>query len=189
MTRQEREHILRLVGDRIVKKKPVSYLVKGCYQQGEFFYIDERVLVPRSHLGEIIRNYKSYSEPDEIRSDMDYEDYFPNSKDASSLSLMVREGNVKRVLDLCTGSGCLAVLCCQWFEKVLVDAVDISPDALDVARINVTRKCLQDVIQLHLGDLFDALPMNKDGTLSKFDLIVSNPPYVDDLRMQNLPAE
>lgn len=205
----------------------MAYLLKGCYQQGEFFFVDERVLIPRSHLGEILRSYSDYSRSEErprypAQTELQYEDYFPSYVDASTSDDTGRDGlehspggplparrDVRRVLDLCTGSACLAILAARQFlsredgedeeeeedgedvGRLHVDAVDISPDALAVARINLDAKGLQELVSLHLGDLYSALPLDGDGKgeRRRYDLIVCNPPYVPSSALAALPPE
>lgn len=218
----EKEHLLTLIQQRVKTKKPTPYLVKGCYQQGEYFYVDERVLIPRSYIGEILKtpalighidqasssNSSSPSNQKPIQElELDYGDYIGEIVDETK----VRDSNnnatawfstknlkpqpqglyhpdkIKRVLDLCTGSGCLAILAAKYFPNIEhIDAVDISPAALEVATMNIEAKDLDHLIHLHVGDLFDALP--KDG-LHKYDLILTNPPYVTTEDMQDLPEE
>ena len=160
LSHDERFFLARLIETRVTTRKPASYLLRRAYMQGVPFYVDERVIVPRSYLGEI------------LHSDL----------------LMMGDGgeeerSVRRILDLCTGSGCLAVLAAFAFPEAKVHAVDLSADALDVARKNVRNHSLEDRITLFEGDLFSPL-----GT-HKYDLILTNPPYVDALSMQNLPPE
>lgn len=191
---------------------PVAYLLHACYQQGELFYIDNRVLIPRSHIGEILHSYLSYSQAQTVRSEaveLQYDDYFPSfssEQSTNSSILLPKWDRVHDILDLCTGSGCLAVLAAKRFSKndpsaeLHIDAVDISEDALKVAEINVNSKGLQTVISLHKGDLYDALPPaaadpeSEAGAFShknqrQYDLILCNPPYVPSSRLPSLPAE
>jgi ribosomal protein L3 glutamine methyltransferase len=154
----EREKLLGLAQARIETRKPASYLLNKAYIQGLPFYVDERVIVPRSFIAEILCR----------------EDGFFGIPDYES---------VKRVLDLCTGSGCLAVLAAYLFPNAAVDAVDLSGDALDVARRNVADHEMQDRVTLYEGDLFAPLGSKT------YDLILTNPPYVDKEGMDGLPAE
>ena len=150
-----------LVAQRIATRKPAAYLVKKMYMLGQRFYVDERVIVPRSFLGELLDTHFGGGE----------------------LSLIDDPSDVLRVLDLCTGSGCLAILAAQRFPNATVDAVDLSADALAVAERNVSDYELEDRITLHRGDLFNAI-----GT-TRYDLIITNPPYVDAEGMAELPRE
>jgi ribosomal protein L3 glutamine methyltransferase len=161
LAKQERGRMFDLIEQRLATRKPVPYLIKRVYQRGIPFYIDERAIVPRSYLGEILDG--------ELFNGEDY--------------ALVTPAAVERVLDLCTGSGCLAVLAAMRFPNARVDAVDISGDALAVARINVLDHGLEDRVRLMQGDLFAPLGH------ARYDLILTNPPYVDAAGMARLPAE
>lgn len=163
VTAAEGKHILDLVGRRITTRKPAAYLVNKIYMRGLPFYVDERVIVPRSFIGELLDSHFA-------------------GEDGESASLM-DPLTVESVLDLCTGSGCLAILAARHFPNATVDAVDISKDALAVAARNVTEHGLEDRITLHRGDLFAPLAGRR------YDLIISNPPYVDAEGMAALPPE
>jgi ribosomal protein L3 glutamine methyltransferase len=163
VTAPERERILGLIEARIGTRKPAAYLLGRIYAAGVPFYVDERVIVPRSYLGEIIAG-----------------DAFCGGDDGIAL---VDPDEVARVLDLCTGSGALAVLAAMRFPAAAVDAVDISADALAVAARNVGERGLDDRITLLHGDLFAPV----DG--ERYDLIIANPPYVDAAGMAALPPE
>lgn len=152
-------HIHKLVDVRIKTRKPAAYLLNKIYMRGVPFFIDERAIVPRSYVGEIL------------------DEHFGDD------GILLDPHRVTRVLDLCTGSGCLAVLAARRFPRAHVDAVDLSGDALDVARRNVRDHRLSRRITLHPGDLFGPLGDNK------YDLIISNPPYVDAQGMAELPRE
>jgi ribosomal protein L3 glutamine methyltransferase len=157
----EHDAALELIEARVRTRKPAAYLVRKAYMHGVPFYVDERVIVPRSYLGEILGG-----------------DLF----DAEGLGL-VDPGKITRVLDLCTGSGCLAILAALRFPNATVDAVDVSEEALDVARINVAQHGLVDRVKLLRGDLFAPLGA------ARYDLILTNPPYVDAPGMAGLPPE
>jgi ribosomal protein L3 glutamine methyltransferase len=159
VTAKERSAVLRLIAARVRTRKPAAYLVHKSYVQGVAFYVDERVIVPRSYLGEILAG-----------------DLFGGSG-------LVDPEKITRVLDLCTGSGCLAILAALRFARATVDAVDISKDALAVARINVAQHGLQDRVRLLRGDLY--APLGE----ARYDLILTNPPYVDAPGMRGLPPE
>jgi ribosomal protein L3 glutamine methyltransferase len=161
VTAPERERILGLIEARIRTRKPAAYLLGRIYAAGVPFYVDERVIVPRSYLGEIIAG-----------------DAFSGAEDG-----LADPAAVARALDLCTGSGALAVLAAMRFPNAAVDAVDISADALAVAARNVGEHGLADRIALWHGDLFAPL----DG--ERYDLIITNPPYVDEAGMAALPPE
>jgi ribosomal protein L3 glutamine methyltransferase len=158
----ERAAIFDLIAARISTRKPAAYLVQRTYVQGVPFHVDERVIVPRSYIGELL---------------------FGDVLAAEGSSLIPDPNDVTRVLDLCTGSGCLAVLAAMRFPNAKVDAVDISKPALEVARINVDEHDLATRIALHRGDLFAPLRG------ARYDLIITNPPYVDAEGMAGLPAE
>lgn len=163
VTAAEGRKILDLIERRISTRKPAAYLVNKVWMRGLPFYVDERTIVPRSFIGELL------------------DSHFGGGEDATSLIGDTAE--VESVLDLCTGSGCLAILAARHFPNATVDAVDISKDALAVAARNVADHGLDDRITLHRGDLFAPL----GGT--RYDLIISNPPYVDAEGMAGLPAE
>ena len=157
LTVMERERVLALIEQRITTRKPAAYLTGEAWL-GEFrFTVDERVLVPRSFIAGLLGEQFApwIREPDDVDS----------------------------ALDLCTGSGCLAVLLAAAFPNANIDAADLSDDALAVARRNVDDHKLGDRIELVKSDLFHAL------TDRRYDVIVSNPPYVDALSMAALPAE
>ncbi len=146
----------RIIDARIRNRKPAAYLLQEAWFAGLRFYVDERVIVPRSLIGEFV-----------------LEQFQP----------WIDGARVHRVLDLCTGSGCIAVALAKAFPQAGVDAADISAEALDVARINVAAYGLDDRIRLLRSDLFDALGGEK------YDLIVSNPPYVSAGELAALPEE
>jgi ribosomal protein L3 glutamine methyltransferase len=160
LTLPERERIVGLVEERVTTRKPTPYLVRRAYIQGLPFYVDERVIVPRSFIAEILGE---------------------TTGEAASSLFGPLEG-ITRVADICTGSGCLAVLAARLFPHATVDAVDLSAEALDVAAINIG-DLAPGRVELHRGDLFEPLRGRR------YDLIITNPPYVDDEAMADLPAE
>jgi ribosomal protein L3 glutamine methyltransferase len=164
VTAREAGQILDLIGRRIATRKPAAYLVNKIYLRGLPFYVDERVIVPRSFIGELLDSH--------LGGDGD-----------EGGSLIDDPLSVERVLDLCTGSGCLAILASRNFPNAQIDAVDISRDALEVAARNVADYGLQERVRLHRGDLFG--PIGE----ARYDLIISNPPYVDAEGMAGLPRE
>jgi ribosomal protein L3 glutamine methyltransferase len=145
----------RLVSERIDKRIPAAYLLKEAWLEGLPFYVDRRVIVPRSHIAGML---------------------------APRLEPW-RRAPVRRVLDLCTGSGCLAILAARAFPRARVDASDISAAALAVARINRKRYRLQKRVRLVRSDLFARLEDER------YDLILANPPYVGAAAMRRLPPE
>jgi ribosomal protein L3 glutamine methyltransferase len=161
VTAAEGETILDLIGRRVTTRKPAAYLVNKIYMRGLPFYIDERAIVPRSFIGELLDSHFG-------------------GEDAALIDDPAQIGSV---LDLCTGSGCLAILAARHFPNAEVDAVDISKDALAVAARNVGDHGLEGQIELHRGDLFGPLAGKR------YDLIISNPPYVDEAGMASLPQE
>ncbi len=157
LTKDEKNTILDRLYSRIHKKIPVAYLIKNAFFCGLSFYVDERVLIPRSPIAELIqKQFQPWVEPD----------------------------SVDQILDLCTGSGCIAIACNYAFPNASVTAVDISSDALAVAEINrEEHRIPEDELLLVLSDCFRDVPA------IKYDIIVSNPPYVGDDEMESLPTE
>jgi ribosomal protein L3 glutamine methyltransferase len=157
LTGSELDAVLDIVRRRVEQRVPAAYLTHEAWLGDFRFYVDERVIVPRSFVAELLREQLSpwVADPD----------------------------GVSRALDLCTGSGCLAILMAHAFPNAQIDAVDISPDALDVARRNVADYGLAERIELVQSDLFASLAGRQ------YDLIVSNPPYVNAEAMRSLPPE
>jgi ribosomal protein L3 glutamine methyltransferase len=157
LTHGEINALLQTINRRIKKRLPAAYLLNEAWLQGYRFYVDENVIVPRSFIAELLK--------DELQ---------PWVENATL---------VADVLDLCTGSGCLAIIAADVFPNARVDAVDVSPPALQVARRNVDDYGLGDRISLIESDLFGALASKR------YDLIVCNPPYVTDEAIARLPKE
>jgi len=162
VTAAQQRKISAMVERRIRTRKPAAYLLGRIYMRGVPFAIDERAIVPRSYLGEILDSEVFAGE---------------------AYSLMPDTDSVRSVLDLCTGSGCLAILAAFRFPRATVDAVELSKLALDLARKNVAAHRLKQRIRLLRGDLFAPV---KNG---RYNLIIANPPYVDEKGMASLPPE
>jgi ribosomal protein L3 glutamine methyltransferase len=160
LTLTERQEIVGLIERRITSRKPAAYLVNRAYIGDFAFHVDERVIVPRSFIGELLCSGR-----------------------LGEAGLIADDDGITRILDLCTGSACLAILAAMAFPEARIDAVDISADALAVARRNVDDYGLSDRIELHQGDLF--APLSE----GRYDLILTNPPYVARDSMANLPPE
>ena len=158
----EKALLSKLIDERVTTRKPAAYLLKRTYMHGVPFFVDERVIIPRSYIGEML--VKGLFEE-------------------AGLGFDIAPENISSVLDLCTGSGCLAILAAQVFHNAKISAADLSSDALDVARINLMEHDLSDQITLHQGNLFDAF------TDQKFDLIITNPPYVAKAEVDAFPPE
>ncbi|HBL65947.1 MAG TPA: 50S ribosomal protein L3 N(5)-glutamine methyltransferase [Achromobacter sp.] len=157
VVREERDRVLDLLERRVTERVPAAYLTNEAWLRGHRFYVDQRVIVPRSPIAELLD---------------------------AGLSPWVQDPYaVENVLDMCTGSGCLAILSAMAFPNAHVDAVDVSADALEVARRNVDDYGLADRLDLHASNLFDNLPA------CQYDVIICNPPYVNAGSMDVLPQE
>ena len=162
VTATQRKKIDALVERRIRTRKPAAYMLKRIYMLGVPFYVDERAIVPRSFLGEILDS--------ELFAGEDF-------------SLLRKTDSIASVLDLCTGSACLAILAALRFPQAKVDAVELCKAAIEVARRNVADHHMKKRVRLLRGDLF--VPVKA----ARYDLIIANPPYVDDQGMASLPPE
>ena len=151
----EKLAIIHLIKERLGRRVPVAYLTNSAWFCGLEFYVDERVLIPRSPIGELIQQ--------------GFGGLLKNSP--------------KRILDMCTGSGCIAIACAEQFPNAEVDAVDLSFEALDVAEFNIERHQLTHRVFPIQSDLFTQLPQDQ------YDLIVTNPPYVDQDDIEDMPEE
>ncbi len=156
LTKTERTAIISLFATRINERLPVAYLTNSAWFAGEQYYVDERVLVPRSPIAQIIQ---------------------------TSFQPWLGDKQVLRALDLCTGSGCIAIAMAHQFEAAEVDAIDISFDALEVATMNIFDHGVEERVIPMQSDLMNEV------LREKYDLIVSNPPYVDQEDMDSLPQE
>lgn len=155
LTTVERRHLSELILRRINERVPTAYLTHEAWFAGIPFFVDQRVIIPRSPIGELIER---------------------------GFSPWLDNGEPKKILDLCTGSGCIAIACALAFPESEVDAVDISKDALEVAAINVKKHHVSDQVNLIKSNLFEKIN-------DKYDLIISNPPYVAEQEYKNLPKE
>lgn len=158
----ERRHVASILDARVTTRKPAPYLVGKAYIQGIPFHVDERVIVPRSFIAELLLN-------DTLGPDQ--------------LGLISDPEAIGSVLDLCTGSGCLAIIAAMCLPNAGVDAVDLSADALEVAKLNLAEHELEDRIRLVQGDLFQPLKSQR------YDLIITNPPYVAAPEVAAFPPE
>lgn len=156
-TAEEKARLEEVFRRRLEEHVPAAYLTREAWLGEHRFHVDERVIIPRSYFLELI--------PEQIPQ------WLPAGKP------------VKRAVDVCTGSGCLAVLLAHQFPAAKVDAIELSPDALAVAKFNLATHHLTKRIKLHHSDVFDAVPR------VKYDLILSNPPYVPTRELRDLPAE
>ncbi|MBB1629709.1 50S ribosomal protein L3 N(5)-glutamine methyltransferase [Cupriavidus sp. UME77] len=155
---EEVDAVLQVIERRVTERVPAAYITNEAFMHGLRFYVDSRVIVPRSFVGELL-----------------HEGLEPWVGDSAEIG---------PVLELCTGSGCLPIIAAHVWPKARIDAVDISPDALAVARRNVADYKMEDRISLYEGDLYAPLPAG-----AKYDVILTNPPYVNETSMQALPAE
>lgn len=157
LIQEEKSQLFHLIEKRVIRRIPIPYLTHEAWFAGHPYYVDERVLIPRSPIAELIQNhFEPWINPDV---------------------------HVNHILDLCTGSGCIAIASALAFPEASVDASDISEEALAVAKINVLRHKVEDQVTLHQSNLFENLPPKQ------YDIIVSNPPYVSSQEMAELPDE
>ena len=158
ITSTERDHLANLIEQRVTNHTPTAYLVKEAWLHDFKFYVDERVLVPRSFIAELLLD--------------------------DSLSPWIEFPEmVESAADLCAGSGCLGILLAHAFPDATVDVIDISPDAIDVSNINIANYGLEEQVTAIQSDMFTALAGKT------YDVLISNPPYVDAPSMAALPTE
>ncbi len=156
LSSSEKQQLLSLAERRVQERIPVPYLTHEAWFAGERYYVNEHVLIPRSPLAELISNH---------------------------FQPWLGDKQPKNILDMCTGSACLAIYCAKEFPNAAVDAVDISAAALEVARKNVILHACGQQVSIIESDLFTKL------SAKKYDIIISNPPYVAEFEMQELPEE
>lgn len=158
VTKNEQQFLLERIEKRIEERTPTAYLTRCAWFSGLPFYVDERVLVPRSPIGELIQQaYRPWLQHEP-----------------------------QKILDVCTGSGCIGIASALAFGDVDVDLLDISQEALEVAQINVRKHALEDSVRIIQSDVMDELTLGEHGP---YDLIVSNPPYVDARDLAEMPVE
>ncbi|MDO4250322.1 MAG: 50S ribosomal protein L3 N(5)-glutamine methyltransferase [Moraxella sp.] len=176
LTPSEKQAVLTLLSERIIQRKPLSYLINLAYFCNLPFYVDERVLIPRSPIAELInkRFYPYFDSEDSA----DMKKFFDNGLEEKQLSAP------ERILDLCTGSGCIAIALAKAFPDANIDAIDIDKEALEVAWTNAQHHEVTTQVNLLESDLFAKLPAE-----NQYELIVTNPPYVDAAVMAELPPE
>lgn len=185
LTASEKQQVLSLLEERIAERKPLSYLINLSYFCDLPFYVDERVLIPRSPIAELIRQqFYPYFDVNELAKPLGMSmnnqaaAFFDHGLEIKQLS------QPERILDLCTGSGCIAIALATRFVDALVDAVDIDKGALEVAMVNVDHHDLGHQVNVIESDLFTKIPAEH-----QYELIVTNPPYVDAAIMADLPPE
>lgn len=154
---EEIASVMDIIERRVTDRIPAAYLTGEAWLQGYSFHVERGVIIPRSFLAELI-----------------VEQFAPWVPDPDGIT---------DILELCTGSGCLAIMLADQFPNATVDAVELSPAALGVAQMNIDRYGMRDRIQLHHADLYDGIPDKR------YQLIVTNPPYVNQSSMENLPPE
>ncbi len=185
LTTSEKQQVLGLLEERIAERKPLSYLINLSYFCDLPFYVDERVLIPRSPIAELIRQqFHPYFDVNELAKPLGMS---MNNQAAAFFDhgLEIKQlAQPERILDLCTGSGCIAIALATRFVDALVDAVDIDKGALEVAMVNVEHHDLGHQVNVIESDLFAKIPAEH-----QYELIVTNPPYVDAAIMADLPPE
>jgi len=157
LTSEETAKIRTLIEKRVTERIPSAYLTNEAWLQGYRFYVDKRTIIPRSFIAELILEQ--------------FSPWLENPEDPQA------------ILELCTGSGCLAIMLADLFPQAMIDAIDLSSEALEVAKINIFSYEMENQINLIQSDLYQALPQKK------YDLIITNPPYVNNTSMKKLPPE
>ncbi len=180
LTADEEARVKEIFRRRLEDRVPAAYLTREAWLGEHKFYVDERVIIPRSYFVELLPEIAGLVEcragsliPPRVRR---------NKGGVGDPALQPRRP-VKRVVDVCTGSGCLAVLLAKEFPRAKVDAIELSPDAAAVARFNLAQHRLNGRVKLWHSDVFDAVPR------ARYDVIISNPPYVPTREMRGLPEE
>ena len=156
LTHSERDEVVSVIQQRVEQRMPLPYLTNEAWFAGLPFFVDQRVLIPRSPIAELIEK---------------------------GFTPWLGEQPIERILDLCTGCGCIGIACAHYFDESQVDLADLSADALAVAKVNIERFELQHRVKAIASDLFQSLPDHK------YQLIVSNPPYVDSEDLAAMPRE
>lgn len=177
LTAAEREKIETVFRRRVLERVPAAYLTHEAWLGDYHFYVDERVIIPRSYFLEIIPQLAAGAIPCPDRDTESHKSQRgPRGQKAKADALPcpgrdMESHGVRRMIDVCTGSGCLAILLAHHFPQAVVDACDLSADALEVAKINVRGHGLEERVKLYRSDVLDAVPV------AKYDIILSNPPY------------
>ena len=172
LTPEETARVKEVFRRRLEERIPAAYLTREAFLGEHRFYVDERVIIPRSYFLELLPQIAELVEGPS-----------PDGPRPTGRSALQKKRPVKRAVDVCTGSGCLAILLAHQFQEAKVDAIELSPDAMAVARFNVATHGLAKRVKLHHSDVFDAVPP------VKYDLILSNPPYVPTRELRGLPEE
>ncbi len=172
LTPDETARVTEVFRRRLEERVPAAYLTREAFLGEHRFYVDERVIIPRSYFLELLPQIAGLVEGPA-----------PEGPRATGRSTLPKRRPVKRAVDVCTGSGCLAVLLAHQFPEAKVDAIELSPDAAAVAKFNLATHGLAKRVKLHRSDVFDAVPP------VKYDLILSNPPYVPTRELRGLPVE
>lgn len=192
LTADEQARVTEVFRRRLAERVPAAYLTREAFLGGHRFYVDERVIIPRSYFVEVLPQLAELldgrtgsrrgQQPRRLTPPLSRRSV-RKRRAGSSDPALPDETKVKRVADVCTGSGCLAILLAHQFAGAKVDAIELSPEALAVAKFNVAAHGLGRRVQLWHSDVFDAVPP------VKYDLILSNPPYVPTAGLRDLPAE